>query len=313
MKRYHLTRIVVLVLLLVASVAVVQAATTLTLDFEGLTPGTNPGTINLGDVSVSVVGDNPDLPAGTDAAVVFDSDAPPGGDDVVSDDDLKVGKGNVLIISVDGSAQNDAVGGGVLTFTFTKPVVVSSLVVIDTEEGGDVLLYNSGSEVHSQALPLLGNGDYTTVPVPYGGEIDMMDVKFNGSGATDDIIFTVPDDGGEGCTPGFWKNTRRPGVVNAWNDAGYTPPGPEYNAVFSVGPEITLLEALNTGGGGESALLRHSTAAVLNASSSADYAYSATEVITLVQGAYDSGDFEQVKNMFEAENESGCPFNASGR
>jgi len=70
----------------------------------------------------------------------------------------------------------------------------------------------------------------------------------------------------------------------------------------------TLLEVLKTGGGGEKALGRHAVAALLNASNlDVGYLYTVDEVIAIVQGAYNSGDFETAKNQLEVQNELDCP------
>ena len=65
--------------------------------------------------------------------------------------------------------------------------------------------------------------------------------------------------GGEGCTPGYWK---QPHHFDSWTN--YTP-SDEYDVIFGVPYDKTLLEALRTGGGGEKALGRHATAGLLNA------------------------------------------------
>jgi hypothetical protein len=60
-------------------------------------------------------------------------------------------------------------------------------------------------------------------------------------------------------------------------------------------------------GGGDKALARHATAALLNASNpSVSYEYTVSQVVQMVQHAYSTGDFESVKNAFEQQNESGC-------
>lgn len=113
-----------------------------------------------------------------------------------------------------------------------------------------------------------------------------------------------PPPAGEGCTPGFWKNS-----VGSW-PAGYLP-GADFDATFGVNgfnPNITLLDALNLGGGGKNALARHAVAGLLNsAATGVDYGMSTGEVIDAVQAAFASGDFETVKNPLEALNEKGCP------
>jgi hypothetical protein len=57
-------------------------------------------------------------------------------------------------------------------------------------------------------------------------------------------------------------------------------------------------------------LARHAVAALLNAANpDVDYLYSQAQVISMVQSAYASGDFEDVKDLFEDQNEAGCPLN----
>ncbi len=109
--------------------------------------------------------------------------------------------------------------------------------------------------------------------------------------------------GTQGCTPGYW---RQPHHYDSW--VGYSPSA-RYSDVFGVGPAMTLGNAVKANGGGENALLRHSVAALLNASSSVDYQYNVAQVISQVQAAYASGSFEATKNVFEAQNEKGCPLN----
>lgn len=113
-----------------------------------------------------------------------------------------------------------------------------------------------------------------------------------------------PPPAGEGCTPGFWKNS-----VGSW-PAGYLP-NADFEATFGVdgfNPNITLMQALNLGSGGKNALARHAVAGLLNSATSAvDYGMSTADVIAAVRAAFASGDFESVKNSLEALNEKGCP------
>ena len=71
--------------------------------------------------------------------------------------------------------------------------------------------------------------------------------------------------GGEGCTPGYWKQRHH---LGSWTGYG---PGEDYDVVFGVVASFdkTLLEALWQGGGGEKALGRHAVAALLNTTSGA--------------------------------------------
>jgi hypothetical protein len=108
----------------------------------------------------------------------------------------------------------------------------------------------------------------------------------------------------QGCTPGFWK---QPQHFANWPE-GYAPED-LVNDVFGVTAtgDPTLLEALEQGGGGESALLRHAVAALLNsAHPELNFPLGTDDVIQLVQEAYDTGDFERAKDTLEEANELGC-------
>jgi hypothetical protein len=112
----------------------------------------------------------------------------------------------------------------------------------------------------------------------------------------------------EGCTPGFWKQEHH---LRYWPE----PYGPTriVSGVFGlpVGEAQTLLEALDLGGGGVAALLRQSTAALMNAGSPyVRYPLTAEEVILGFTAAYESADpvlIERMKDEFEQFNESVCP------
>lgn len=121
-------------------------------------------------------------------------------------------------------------------------------------------------------------------------------------GMWQDTIIEVLFDG-DGCTPGYW---RQPQHFDSWPPPYF--PSQYFDLVFGVGPHLKLKDAVKTNGGGETALLRHATAALLNAASpDVMYQFSVAEVIALVQQAYATGDFEGVKNLFEAANENYCP------
>lgn len=102
--------------------------------------------------------------------------------------------------------------------------------------------------------------------------------------------------GGEGCTPGYWRNH-----LEDWAAAGIDT-GDDFDTTFGVDyfdPDITMEEAVNLGGGGVRKLARHGSAALLSASHpDVAYPYSAAEVIAMVQ----AGD---VDALAEA-NELGC-------
>lgn len=108
---------------------------------------------------------------------------------------------------------------------------------------------------------------------------------------------------GQGCTPGFWKNS-----VGSW-PAPYLP-GNDFDATFGVNifsPNKSLLAAAGLGGGGLNAFARHAVAALLNSASvNVDYEMTTAQVIAAVQAAAASGNFELAKNRFEGLNEAIC-------
>jgi hypothetical protein len=116
-----------------------------------------------------------------------------------------------------------------------------------------------------------------------------------------------PPSGSEGCTPGYWRQSQH---FDSWS--GYDPTD-DFETVFDVDASFdphTLLDAVRLGGGGEYALARHAVAALLNAASSGvDYEYSVSEVKDMVQEAYETGNFEHLKDLFVDQNEAGCPLN----
>jgi len=120
-----------------------------------------------------------------------------------------------------------------------------------------------------------------------------------------------------GCTPGFWKNN----IEGVWET--YAPTNEFINVFgvssFSIGKgkkgvlDPNLLEALNANGGGIDALARHAVAALLNAAHG-DVAYPWTEaqIISAVQAAFASEDYESLKNQLAGFNEEGCSIDAHG-
>jgi hypothetical protein len=114
----------------------------------------------------------------------------------------------------------------------------------------------------------------------------------------------IPTGGGEGCTPGYWK---QPQHFDSWT-APYTA-STQFSAVFEDAfPGKTLVQVLSLGGGGLNALGRASVAALLNAASpDVDNGMTAADVIAAFNGVFPGGDYETLKNAFDASNNAGCP------
>lgn len=112
-----------------------------------------------------------------------------------------------------------------------------------------------------------------------------------------------PPGGGEGCTPGFWRNHEEVWPI---------PTDTDFDGVFgrdAFNPDITMLDAVWLKGGHLNALSRHAAAAYLNALSPVvSFDLTADEVVAAFQDAFDSGDYNTTKNMFDALNNQGCPY-----
>ena len=113
--------------------------------------------------------------------------------------------------------------------------------------------------------------------------------------------------GGEGCTPGYWRQSHH-------FDSYPAPYAPDtlFADAFGVDafPGLNLAQASRLRGGGLNALGRHAVAALLNAASS-DVSSDLTvmQVITSFQNAYADGEYEGTKDMFAGYNEQSCPLN----
>ena len=117
-----------------------------------------------------------------------------------------------------------------------------------------------------------------------------------------------PPPGGEGCTPGFYKNLKK--HIKAWG--GISPSDPFSDWFDDAFPGKSLDRVLRTGGGGLKALGRHTVAALLNANNG-DIASGMT--VSEVQAAFNDvypgtkAEYTAQKNIFASANESGCPIN----
>jgi hypothetical protein len=203
-------------------------------------------------------------------------------------------------------------------------------LIIDTDEpeiGTDVSLV-VGQVIQVTVLRTAGDTDVentitVTATVPDHPEIDPIVLS-----ASDTCTVEVP--GGEGCTPGFWKNNADKHEANAWDCYS---PTTKFSAVFgetitiflggnpnkssSYKTDPTLLEALGANGGGINALARHAVAALLNACSECvNYSIPTPgAVIDAVHDAIESGDaaIDALHNELAGYNEAGCPIDQQGR
>jgi hypothetical protein len=169
----------------------------------------------------------------------------------------------------------------------------------------NALASNDGEEWDTVIIP---------VDVPAGETMLQVQALSEGEGGTPASFSWItaglrvppPPVGGEGCTPGYWK---QPQHFGSWTSP-YTPDTPFADVFEDAFPGMTLLEVAGQGGGGLIALGRHTVAALLNgASGGVDYDLSAADVINAFNDAYPGSrnDYNRLKNRFEAFNEQGCP------
>ncbi len=315
----------------------VRANSVATIDFEGLAEGAIVSSVSCGSGidcpvavagSVGVFGSNPTFPSATNTAQIFDAECLPGGipaDCTGGDDDLLFpGQGNMLIICEEQGTSNTCKlppddadeKGAFFDFDFSGwgPLAPSATVCVDSitygdveakEPGGEVELFPSGLKFD---MPPTGDNVLNTVLIGECGVTSMV-VSLNGSGAIDNIkIQPEEDGGGEGCTPGFWKNN-----LGAWGLTAFSP-GDSFETIFgrdAFTDDPSLLQVMNFRGGGLNRLSAHAVAALLNASHpDIDYDLTPADVITDWQIAFDAGGpaINAQKNIFVGFNELGCDF-----
>ncbi len=160
-----------------------------------------------------------------------------------------------------------------------------------------------------------------------GSVMNTATVTTTASDTETDIFLSASDDawvrcepqqdmGGQGCTPGYWKQDHH---FDSW-PAGITP-DMTYSSIFDriitvrikkVGlvTDPTLAQALAAQGGQVNALARHSVAGYLNAANGdVSYDLSTAQIVSSVQMAIDNSDFQDTKDALVNFNEQGCPLN----
>jgi hypothetical protein len=159
--------------------------------------------------------------------------------------------------------------------------------------------------------PITQPGGVTTVEPSVTGNTA---IGFAGGDRGILIVFTntelppppPPPGDGQGCTPGYWKQSQH---FDSWT-APFTPTTLFSDVFENAFPGMTLQQVLSQGGGGLKALGRHTVAALLNAASSGvSYPLTTQQVIDGFNGVFPGGDFETLHLRWAALNEAGCPLN----
>jgi hypothetical protein len=206
----------------------------------------------------------------------------------------------------------------------TNPTVNSSSITLAAGEcqliasfggfGADVTVTETGAATgfhldHVEVTTIAGAT--TTGPVSSAGPSASGFISGTLGGGLRGVLaafFNVadPPSGGEGCTPGYWKQSQH---FDSW-PAGYLPTDLFDTYFDDAFPGQNLLFVLSQGGGGLAALGRHTVSALLNAASSGvDYDLSVSDVVNAFNAAFGSGNYEAQKNIFAGFNEQTCPLN----
>lgn len=182
------------------------------------------------------------------------------------------------------------------TFSVTVTELADATIVLDSIVPTTNTIFAPGG---TRGAPITGTNTFTGT---FNGDRGTL-VEFYNSPAP------PPPGGGEGCTPGYWK---QPQHFDSW--VGYTT-DQLFSSVFEDAfPGMTLLQVLSTGGNtAAEALGRHTVAALLNASAGSGVSYDLTtaEVIAGFNNVWPGTKTElnAQKNIFAGFNELGCPLN----
>ncbi len=194
-------------------------------------------------------------------------------------------------------------GGATATIVFSEPIMVTGILWYGNHPPGMSLNGIVGPDTDADDEAKCTVASFVT---------DTITIDISESGGIDFWFQPVPG-GGEGCTPGYWKNH-----LDSW--VTYSP-SQTVASVFSSTPFFgsnTLLEALQGGGGSgvEGAtkiLLRAAVASLLNAASpDVDFDLTTAQVISSVNAALASNDRATMLALaadLDASNNEGCPLN----
>ena len=225
-----------------------------------------------------------------------------------------LGRIAVILDSRGFGAHGDSDGGGTIEitgFAGNGTFSVERYKAIDQEappEEEAITLFADGVQVGASSG--LGDGSVETVVASSNSFTNSLAFVFDGSGGIDDIKICREgeEEGGEGCTPGYWK---QPHHFDSWT-APYDPTDLFDDHFENAFPGQTLLQVLQNGGGGLNALGRHTVATLLNsASTGVSFELSPAQVITAFNNVFPgpNSQYQTLKNRFAGLNERFCPLN----
>lgn len=226
-----------------------------------------------------------------------------------------LGRIAVILDSRGFGGHGDSDGGGTIEitgFAGNGTFSVEQFKAIDQEappEEEAITLFADGVQVGASSG--LGDGSVETVATSSNSFMSSLSFVFDGSGGVDDIKVCREEsreEGGDGCTPGYWK---QPHHFDSW-PSPYDPSDLFSEHFEDAFPGMTLLQVLQNGGGGLNALGRHTVAALLNsASDGVSFELSPSDVISEFNSVFpgSKSQYETLKNRFAGLNERLCPLN----
>jgi hypothetical protein len=153
------------------------------------------------------------------------------------------------------------------------------------------------------------SGGVTTKTTVAGPSVTEFISGINGGGPRGALaeFFNAGEElGGEGCTPGYWKQSQH---FDSW-PAPYHPTDQFSQYFENAFPGQSLLQVLSQGGGKLIALGRQTVAALLNAAASGvNYNLTVQQVIDEFNATFPSSNYGPQKDRFEGFNTQGCPLN----
>lgn len=184
---------------------VVETQHQVCLDFDELSAG---DLVSNQYPGVTISGKSNSRPTAGNAAMVFNSAAPTGGDYDLGTPNQAYGGpgqgsggasndtalGNILIISEDGDSADpdDDAYGGYIRFEFDSPVTIDHLDVLDidsNEAGGSIITFTTTSGTQTISIPTAGNNSAQRIIVDVA-DVTEMKVKFVSSGAISELCYT---------------------------------------------------------------------------------------------------------------------------
>ncbi|MDX2206438.1 MAG: hypothetical protein SFU57_02230 [Gemmatimonadales bacterium] len=203
--------------------------------------------------------------------------------------------GNCIVVAEDNSGANE---GSTVTITETSSGLVSiagQRIDADLQGGPDII----------SASPFT-NGDNRPLNIFHGFTITFENF-------VEPPPPPPPPVGGQGCSPGYWKNHNFPAGFSKGQLFNSDIPGNDFENAF---PGKSFQEVLSGRGGGLTALGRHTVSAYFNAVAlGSDYELTPAEVVAKFNAAFPGGDYGALSNEFAAlEDVDGriCP-NPTGR